>query len=299
LTDLWHSILPYLVNIGLVGGIVGFFIWVMKEPRTHKKISTELSENEKENEDKYTVLETEEEIKSRILKIENELEEVRAKNEWEDIDVSELGDYEQPDLFLTSRDSSTESGGSIWNKIGIGFITILFVIIIYNLFPESGSTHQVEQSYSPLLSDTTIYKKSTVLVKVINPNYLMMVRDLLMIMVIFSYFLMIRSRGSTTVVILVGLVGGGYLLILYFSDISGVPITKAPFAFYENHPYPETYIGLYGIGGVLLSLVVGVWWLIKLKDTLDLYEQNLKSISIGDFLILLFVVVFVGFHWVY
>lgn len=299
MTDLWHSILPYLVNIGLVGGIVGFFIWVMKEPRTHKKISTELSENEKENEDKHTVLETEEEIKSRILKIENELEEVRAKNEWEDIDVSELGDYEQPDLFLTSRDSSTESGGSIWNKIGIGFITILFVIIIYNLFPESGSTHQVEQSYSPLLSDTTIYKKSTVLVKVINPNYLMMVRDLLMIMVIFSYFLMIRSRGSTTVVILVGLVGGGYLLILYFSDISGVPITKAPFAFYKNHPYPETYIGLYGIGGVLLSLVVGVWWLIKLKDTLDLYEQNLKSISIGDFLILLFVVVFVGFHWVY
>lgn len=299
MTDLWHSILPYLVNIGLIGGIVGFFIWAMKEPLIHKKISTELSEKEKENGGKNTVLETEEGIKSRILEIENELEEIRTKNEFEDIDVSELGDHEQPDLFLTNRNSSSERSVSVWNKIGIGFITIIFVIIIYNLFPESGSTHQVEQSYSPLLSDTTIYKKATVVVELTNPNLLMVVRDLLMIMVIFSYFLMVRGKelGAMFILVVGGLVS--YLGMLYFSDISSVAITKTPFAFYENQPYPDTYTGLYGIGGVLLSLMVGAWWLIKMEDALDIYEQNLKSISIGDFLILLFVVLFVGFHWVY
>jgi hypothetical protein len=110
---------------------------------------------------------------------------------------------------------------------------------------------------------------------------------------------MIRSSGSTTVVNLVGLVGCGYLLILYFSDISGVPITKAPFAFYENHPYPETYIGLYGIGGGVLGLLIGFWWFEKMEECFHECGRNLKSISIGDFLILLFVVVFVGFHWAY
>lgn len=299
MTDLWHSILPYLVNIGLIGGIVGFFIWAMKEPRTHKKISTELPEKEKENEGKRTVLETEEGIRSRILEIESELEEIRAKNEVEDIDVTKLGSYGRADLFLTNRNSSSEMSVSIWNKIGIGFITILFVIVIYNLFPESGSTHQVEQSYSPLLSDTTIYKNATVVVEVSNPNHLMMARDIVSIMVIFSYFLMVRGKELGVMVLLV--VGGlvSYLGMLYFSDIGGVPITKAPFAFYENHPYPETYIGLYGIGGGVLGLLTGFWWYGKMEECFYECGRNLKGIGGGDLLMLLFITTFVGFHWIY
>ena len=245
-----------------------------------------------------------EDIRARILFLEKELENERKRGleeKWPS--NAEQDDYTQRDLFLQNEgeviNDEMAKSGYFW----LTFWVMVMVGVVYGLFPVHGViTHgTVYDSLSLEAAGWYSWK-----VEFADAGFLTIYRDALVAVLVGGWWLVIRGKKLVILSIFLGSIGlMTYLILLWYSDVSGVPLEKGwddkslglwLVASTAEYRYPSNYLEQYG---VLLSLFCGfVWfkWVVMMSCFTDVNTQTLNKIDWG---MILFITSFTASQWFY
>jgi len=290
------EILGVIVGLGIVGVIVGFGLWAsngLGGTKTNKEdpVGAETDEDDEEY------------MKARISHLEEELKNERKRvTEAEVFTNNEEENYIQRELFLENEgdtmDDEMAKSGYFW----LSFWAALLVVVVYDgLFPVHGVITNGAVHDSLTLEAVGWYSWK---VEFEDSGFLTIYRDILIATLVGGWWMVIRGRKAVILSIFLGSIGLlAYLILLWYSDVSGVPLGKGwtdkslglwLVAHTAEYRYPSNYLEQYG---VLLSLFCGVVWLKWMVMMSCFTDVNTKNINRVDWAVLLFITSFTISQW--